>query len=74
MLLTHFVYGGVDVLLHPQEVRPYGWKSDFTLIEDLGPKTAPQSYSGTFTYPTREDAACAALQSARTIIDEDSET
>jgi hypothetical protein len=71
MLSTHFVYGGVNVLLHPQKIKPCGWKGDFTLIEDLGCKADPQLYSGALTYPTREHAAYAALQSAIAIIDED---
>jgi hypothetical protein len=73
MLSTQFIYRGVNVLLHPQEVRPWGWKGDFTLIEDLGSKADPQAYSGKLSYPSREDAMRAALQSAIALIDEDSE-
>src|SRR5271157_4647342 len=42
-----------------------GWMADFTLIEDIESETIVRPYYGQRTFPTREDAISAALESAR---------
>lgn len=59
------VYKGVKIQPRPIELQAGGWKADFTLIEDIGSETIVRPYYGQRTFPTREDAISAALESAR---------
>lgn len=62
-------YKGISIELRPVELQQGGWKADFTLFENIGSETRSTLYDGTVTYPSRETAKLAALDSAWTIID-----
>ena len=63
-------YKGIGIDLRPLEIKRGGWIADFTLIQVVGSKTVETPYTATVTFPTREMANLAALESAHSIIEE----
>ena len=63
-------YKGIGIDLRPLEIKRGGWIADFTLIQVVGSKTVETPYTATVTFPTREMASLAALESAHGIIEE----
>jgi hypothetical protein len=63
-------YKGIEIELRPIKLQQGGWMADFTLSEDIGSEKTVMPYDGKMSFPTRETAKAAALDSARTIIDE----
>ncbi len=62
-------YKGIGIELRPVELQKGGWKADFNLTEEVGSESIVTQYHGEATYPTRDMAKVAALDSARVIID-----
>jgi hypothetical protein len=63
-------YKGIGIELRPLEIKRGGWIADFTLIQLVGSETVETPYAATVSFPTRELANLAALDFARSIIEE----